>query len=234
MNIGYIRVSTNKQDTENQKFEITKYAENNGLVIDRWFEETISGTKAADKRKLGAVLDESQHGDTIICTEISRLGRSLFMAMDILNLCMSKGVNVWTTKENYKLGTDISSAILAFAFSLSAQIERDLISQRTKAGLDRRRADGVKLGGPKGSKNAKVKLSGKEDVIKELITQGQSQSAIVRIFHVDRTTLMRFVKNCGIYGINNHTSTDIPSSDCGDLYPHIPHDFAKMSDTNCC
>lgn len=211
MNIGYVRVSTNKQDTENQKFEIAKYAENNGLVIDRWFEETISGIKSPDKRKLGAVLDESQSGDTIICTEISRLGRSLFMVMDILNLCMSKGVNVWTTKENYKLGDDISSAILAFAFSLSAQIERDLISQRTKAGLERRRAEGVKLGRPKGSKNTKVKLSGKEDVIEELLLQGQSYSAIARIFHVDRTTLMRFVKNCGIYGINNHTNSDSPS-----------------------
>lgn len=217
MNIGYIRVSTNKQDTENQKFEITKYADNNGIVIDRWFEETISGTKSPDKRKLGAVLGESQCDDTIICTEISRLGRSLFMVMDILNLCMSKGVNVWTTKENYKLGTDISSAILAFAFSLSAQIERDLISQRTKAGLERKRAEGVKLGRPKGSKNAKVKLSGKEDVIKELVLQGQSYSAIARIFHVDRTTLMRFVKSRGIYSINNRPNNNSPSQNCSNL-----------------
>lgn len=212
MNIGYVRVSTNKQDVENQKFEIIKYADSNGLVIDQWFEETVSGTKTPDKRKLGAVLESAQKDDVIICTEISRLGRSLFMVMDILNLCMNKGVNVWTTKENYRLGSDISSTVLAFAFSLSAQIERDLISQRTKAGLERKRAEGVKLGRPKGSKNTKTKLSGKENVIKELIAQGQSYSAIARIFHVDRTTLMRFVKSCGLYCINNRPNVECPSS----------------------
>lgn len=206
MTYGYVRVSTNKQDVENQKFEIANYAKKNNIVIDKWFEEVVSGTKDPDKRKLGKILNHAKSGDIIICTEISRLGRSLFMVMQILNMCMSNNINVYTVKENYKLGTDISSAILAFAFSLAAQIERDLLSQRTKAGLARRKAEGVKLGRPVGSKNKKVKLSGKEEYIKELLRQGQSYSAIARIYHVDRTTLMRFVKSRGIYGTINRNS----------------------------
>ena len=206
---GYVRVSTSKQDLENQKFEITNFAKANNIVIDEWLEETISGTKDPKKRKLGQLLDKAVKGDTIVCTEISRLGRSLFMVMQILNMCMLEEIHVWTVKENYKLGTDVSSAILAFAFSLAAQIERDLLSQRTKAGLARRKAEGIKLGRPVGSKNKKTKLSGKEDYIRELLMQGQSYSAIARIYHVDRTTLMRFVKSCGIYGtINRNDKND--------------------------
>lgn len=206
---GYVRVSTSKQDLENQKFEITNFAKANNIVIDEWLEETISGTKDPKKRKLGQLLDKAVKGDTIVCTEISRLGRSLFMVMQILNMCMLEEIHVWTVKENYKLGTDVSSAILAFAFSLAAQIERDLLSQRTKAGLARRKAEGIKLGRPVGSKNKKTKLSGKEDYIRELLMQGQSYSAIARIYHVDRTTLMRFVKSRGIYGtINRNDKND--------------------------
>lgn len=199
MIIGYVRVSTFKQDVENQKMEINNFAKANNIVVDQWFEETISGTKDPSKRKLGTVLEQARQGDTIICSEISRLGRSLFMVMDILNLCMSKEVNVWTIKENYRLGSDISSAILAFAFSLSAQIERDLLSQRTKAALARKKAEGVKLGRPVGSKNAHTKLQGKKEIIAELTKQGQSYSAIARIFHVDRSTIERYTKTEGIF-----------------------------------
>ena len=195
MNIAYVRVSTNKQDVDNQKLEIKNFCEKNNITIDQWFEETVSGTKNPEKRKLGALLKQAQKDDIIICTEISRLGRSLFMVMDILNLCMSKEINVWTVKENYRLGTDISSAILAFCFSLSAQIERDLLSSRTKAGLAKKKAEGVKLGRPVGSRNKHTKLDGKDECICELLRQGQSYSAIARIFHVDRTTLMRHVKS---------------------------------------
>ncbi len=206
---GYVRVSTNKQDVENQKFKITNYAKANNIIIDQWLEETVSGTKDPNKRKLGVLVNKATKDDVIICTEISRLGRSLFMVMQILNLCMLNGIHVWTVEENYRLGSDVSSAILAFAFALSAQIERDLLSQRTKAGLARRKAEGIKLGRPVGSKNKKTKLSGKEDYIRELLMQGQSYSAIARIYHVDRTTLMRFVKSRGIYGtINRNDNND--------------------------
>lgn len=192
---GYIRVSTDKQTIENQRFEITRFCDVQGLTIDGWIEETISGTKDYDKRKLGSLLQNVQSGDLIICSELSRLGRSLFMIMEILSLCMSRGCRVWTVKDNYRLGEDIQSKVLAFAFGLSAEIERNLISQRTKEALDRKRAEGVKLGRPKGALSKSVKLSGKEDAIRILRAEGTSWAQIARLLHVDRSTLVRFVRS---------------------------------------
>ena len=205
MNYGYIRVSSDEQTVENQRFEITHYCEHNHIQIDQWIEETISGTKTPDKRKLGILLHGVHEGDMIICSELSRLGRNLFMIMDILAICMEKGVTVWTIKDNFCLKDDIQTKVLAFAFGLSAEIERNLISQRTKEALARKKSEGVQLGRTKGSQNHKTKLSGKEEVIRELLYQGQSYSAIARIFHVDRTTLMRFAKSHGLYGIEKRT-----------------------------
>lgn len=195
MNYGYIRVSTDKQTVENQRFEITRFCEAQGLSIDGWIEETISGTKNYDKRKLGQLLKDVQEDDLIICAELSRLGRSLFMVMEILSLCMKKGCRVWTIKDNYRLGDDIQSKVLAFAFGLSAEIERNLISQRTKEALDRKKAEGVALGRPKGALSKKVKLSGKEEVIRVLKAEGTSWAQIARLLHVDRSTLVRFAKS---------------------------------------
>ena len=129
---AYIRVSTDKQTVENQRFEIQKFATTKELVIDKWVSETVSGTKAASDRKLGPLLRKMKKGDTLIISEISRLGRNLMQIMSILNLCMVRETMVLTVKEKYELGNNINSQILAFAFGLSAQIERDLISQRTK------------------------------------------------------------------------------------------------------
>lgn len=194
MNYGYIRVSTGKQDVENQRFEIIRFAEANGITIDGWIEETISGTKNYDKRKLGELLNHVQPDDLIICAELSRLGRSLFMIMEILSLCMSKECRVWTIKDGYRLGDDIQSKVLAFAFGLSAEIERDLISQRTKEALAKKKADGIRLGRPKGALSKKVKLSGKEEAIRILREEGTNWAQIARLLHVDRSTLVRFVK----------------------------------------
>lgn len=132
MTYGYIRVSTDKQTVENQRFEINEFCDKQDIIIDGWINETISGTRNYTKRELGKLLNEVQKDDLIICAELSRLGRSLFMIMEILNLCMKKECRVWTVKENYKLGDSIESKVLAFAFGLSAEIERNLISQRTK------------------------------------------------------------------------------------------------------
>jgi DNA invertase Pin-like site-specific DNA recombinase len=195
MNYGYIRVSTDKQTVENQRFEISRFAAGEGITIDGWIEETISGTKNYDKRKLGALLKDVKEGDLIICSELSRLGRSLFMIMEILSLCMSKGCRVWTVKDSYRLGDDIQSKVLAFAFGLSAEIERNLISQRTKEALDRKRAEGVTLGRPKGALSKTVKLSGKEEAIRILLAEGTNYAQIARLLHVDRSTLTRFVKS---------------------------------------
>ena len=191
---GYIRVSTDKQTVENQRFEIEQFCVKHNLKIERWIEEIISGTKSPEKRLLGSLLEAAQKDDLIICSELSRFGRSLFMIMSILNHLMTVGVRVWTIKDNYRLGDNIQSKVLAFAFALSAEIERDLISQRTKEALARRRADGVILGRPMGSKSRLVKLSGHEQEIKELLAKHISKSAIGRIFGVNRMTVDSFLK----------------------------------------
>lgn len=194
MNYGYIRVSSDKQTVENQRFEIENFAKQNGFKIDGWIEETISGTKSYDKRQLGKLLNRVKKDDLIICAELSRLGRNLFMIMEILNICMTKECKVWTIKDNYRLGEDIQSKVLAFAFGLSAEIERNLISQRTKEALARKRSEGVVLGRPKGRKSSHVKLSGKEETIRVLRQQNVSKCEIVRIFGVHRMTVDTFIK----------------------------------------
>ena len=193
---GYIRVSSDKQTVENQRFEIKNFCDNQNIKIDGWIEETISGTKAYNKRELGKLLNKVQKDDLIICAELSRLGRNLFMIMEILNICMSKECRVWTIKDNYKLGEDIQSKVLAFAFGLSAEIERNLISQRTKEALARKKIEGVILGRPKGKKSApeKYKLHDKRILIQELLKAEVSQRKIAKICKVDRNTLARFIK----------------------------------------
>ena len=191
---GYIRVSTDKQTVENQRFEISRFCEKEGIVIDYWVEETVSGTKEPEKRKLGKFLKRIHKGDIIICAELSRLGRSLLMIMSILNECLKREAQVWTIKDNYRLGSDISSKVLAFAFGLSAEIERNLISQRTKEALARKRAEGIVLGHPKGVKNTHTKLSGHEGAVKVMRENGLSYPAIAKCFHVHPVTISRFFR----------------------------------------
>lgn len=194
MTYGYIRVSSDKQTVENQRFEITNFCKVKNIKIDGWIEETISGTKHYDKRKLGNLLKRIKKDDLIICAELSRLGRNLFMIMEILNICMSKECKVWTIKDGYRLGDDIQSKVLAFAFGLSAEIERNLISQRTKEALARKREEGVILGRPKGKKSKKVKLSGQEIFIKNLLEKKVSIRGIAKIYKVNRATVSKFIK----------------------------------------
>ena len=191
---GYIRVSTDRQTLENQRFEINEFCKKQNIFIDKWIEETISGTKEVENRKLGKLLNKMKKEDVLICSELSRLGRSLLMIMGILNQCMQNEVQVWTIKDNYRLGNDISSKVLAFAFGLSAEIERNLISQRTKEALARKKAEGVILGRPIGRKSTKVKLSGQEKKISDLIKKDVSYSAIGRILGVHRLTVSKFAK----------------------------------------
>ena len=191
---GYIRVSSDKQTVENQRFEIERFCKVNNLHIDGWIEETISGTKAYNKRQLGVLLKKVEKEDVIICSELSRLGRSLFMIMEILSICMKKECRVWTIKDNYRLGDDIQSKVLAFAFGLSAEIERNLISQRTKEALARKRAEGVQLGRPKGkqSRQCTYKLHKKEELISGLLAEGVSFKKVGDILHVNKDTVRKY------------------------------------------
>ncbi len=190
---GYIRVSSDKQTVENQRFEINNFCSREAMRIDGWIEETISGTKSYSKRELGKLLNRVQKDDLIICAELSRLGRNLFMIMEILNICMTKECRVWTIKDNYRLGEDIQSKVLAFAFGLSAEIERNLISQRTKEALARKKAEGMVLGRPKGSKNKKKKLDGKIEMITRMLERGSTKALIAKRLKVSRNTLYLFL-----------------------------------------
>lgn len=191
---GYIRVSSDKQTVENQRFEINKFCKREGLEVNGWIEETISGTKTYNKRELGKLISKVKRNDLIICAELSRLGRSVFMIMEILSLCMKKECKVWTIKDNYRLGEDLQSKILAFTFALAAEIERSFISQRTKEALARKKAEGMTLGRPKGSKNKHLKLSDKEELILSLLQENKTKTEIAKRCRVSRSTLNIFIE----------------------------------------
>lgn len=190
--IGYIRVSSTKQTCEHQHFEIEQFARRNHLKVTSWTEETISSRKPLDMRQLGQLLNELKPNDILIACEISRLGRSLLEVMRILEKCLNKDCQVWTIKENYKLGNDIQSKVMAFAFGLSAEIERNLISQRTKASLDNLRSRGQKLGRPLGSTSRKLKLHKNRIRICQMLDSGVSITRIAQEFQIERVTVRRF------------------------------------------
>ncbi|MCR5218701.1 master DNA invertase Mpi family serine-type recombinase [Treponema sp.] len=190
---GYIRVSTDKQSVENQRFEIEDFCSHHKMKVDSWIEETISGTVEPGRRELGRLLEKVKKNDLIICSELSRLGRNLFMIMSILNLIMEKDARVWTIKDNYRLGDDIQSKVLAFAFGLSAEIERNLISQRTKEALERKKAEGVKLGRPRGIKNKHYELDGAELPISVMLLAGTSINQMAKLYGKHRMTIQRFI-----------------------------------------
>jgi DNA invertase Pin-like site-specific DNA recombinase len=191
---AYIRVSTDKQTVENQRFEINRYCNSNNLKVFKWIEECISGKKDIQERELGKLIKKMKKDDVLICSELSRLGRNLLMIMGILNECMARKIKVWAIKENYRLGNDIGCKVLAFAFGLSAEIERNLISDRTKEALARRKAEGIKLGRPLGSKSKKRKLQGKEPEIQEMLENDVSQIKIAKNLKVNRKTVAKVLE----------------------------------------
>lgn len=197
---GYIRVSTDKQTVENQRFEIERFCKKEGLTIDGWIEETISGTKNYSKRALGKLLNRIVKDDLIICPELSRLGRNLFMIMEILNICMTKESRVWTIKDNYRLGDDIQSKVLAFAFGLSAEIERNLISQRTKEALARLKMEGHQVGRGQGQRNKQLnaKCVAKHKYIEGQMAKGISVPQIAKKLKIARGTLYRYLAYTGL------------------------------------
>ena len=193
--IGYIRVSTDKQTCEHQKYEIKQFAKAQKVKITHWIEETISSGKSLDKRKLGKLLQSMKAGDILISCEISRLGRSMLEVMRILETCLNKECQVWTIKENFRLGADIQSKVMAFAFGISAEIERSLISQRTKSSLANIKASGKKLGRPFSATSKKLKLSKNSKRVKDLLDKGVSKAQIAKVMGVGRTTLRRFISS---------------------------------------
>lgn len=191
--IAYIRVSSNKQTLEHQRFELEKFVKSANITIDKWVEEKISSKKLLEKRKLWELLNNLHEDDRLITCEISRLGRSLLEVMKILEICLNKNCQVWTIKENYRLGNDIQSKVLAFAFGLAAEIERNLISQRTKSSLASIKATGKKLGRPMNAESKKLKLSKNARRLQLLLKQGFSKAEIARVLNVHRSTVRHFI-----------------------------------------
>ena len=192
MIIGYLRVSTEKQNLCNQKEEILKFAIEKQFVIDKWVMETVSGKVDRKNRKLGSALGKMKKGDTMIVTEVSRLSRSLTDIMTIMGLCLKKGINIYTTKERYAFDDTINSKVLCFAFGLAAEIERNLISMRTKEALAVKRAEGITLGRRKGTCVKMNHLNTHSSEIQTLLAKGWSISRICRHLKVSRTTFYKY------------------------------------------
>lgn len=189
---AYIRVSTEMQTYSSQEFEIRKYCENHNIVIDKWVSESVSGTKSFEKRILGRMIRKMRKGDMLICTEISRLGRNMLMIMSILNICSSKGISIHSIKDNFDLSDNINSKIIAFAFALAAEIERILISERTREALALKRQSGVRLGRPPGSSRKKVTVYNEWDKIIEMIALGTPLTKVAKKYRIHRNTLRKY------------------------------------------
>jgi len=194
MTYGYLRVSTDQQDENNQRIGVDEKASRMGLKIDEYIiDHGVSGTKEPEKRQLGKLMGKLKDGDLIIASELSRLGRSMYMVMRILEFCMKSGIKVITVKDNYELVDNIQSKVLAFAFSIAAEIERDMISRRTKEALSRCKLKGIKLGRKPG-KAINVKLSGHEREIQEMLCEGKNNVEIGKRFGVHKKTVRIFIR----------------------------------------
>lgn len=192
MIVGYIRVSTEKQHPENQMDEINRYAAGNEWAVDKWVVEVVSGKTRVKGRKLGGLLRRMKKGDTLIVTEISRLSRSLTDIMTLMGQCMKKGINIYTIKEKYCFDDSINSKVLCFAFGLVAEIERNLISMRTKEALALRKAEGKQLGRKEGFCPKMEVLMNNEDEIRKMLSAGLSNKDIYTSYNVSKSTFTKF------------------------------------------
>ena len=189
---GYLRVSTGKQHLTNQKEEIQRYADSKKITVDFWVTEIVSGKKKEQERKLGALLRKMKPGDTIIVTEISRLSRTMTDIMSIMGKCLKKKIRLYTTKEGYSFDDTINSKVLCFAFGLVAEIERNLISMRTKEALAMRKANGVTLGRRKGSYTKLNLLKENRETVIDMLEQDLTIRQICERFGLSRETFNKF------------------------------------------
>ncbi len=192
---GYVRVSNDDQTNDNQKVAILDYANKNNLTVSNWIETTVSSIKSKKERKNNELLENVRKNDLLIVSELSRLGRSVGQIAMIINELIETGVKVICLKEDINLSgkATIQNKVMATMFSLFAEIERDLISERTKAGLARARAEGKLLGRPKGTLG-KSKLDGREKEIKAYMEKGVNKANIAKIFDVTWPTIHNFIQ----------------------------------------
>lgn len=181
-----------KQNLANQQDEIRRFAESKQFTVDNWVTEVVSGKKHERDRKLGGLLRRMKRGDTLIVTEISRLSRTLTEVMAIMGKCLDKEINLYTTKEKYCFDGSINSKVLCFAFGLVAEIERNLISMRTKEALALRKAEGVVLGRKKRSCTKLNLLAENRGEIVRMLHENKSITDICRRFGISRDTFAKF------------------------------------------
>ena len=194
MTIAYIRVSTQIQTYQSQRFEIENWSIRSGITIHCWVEEKVSGMKNLRERTLGKALGKMKRKDLLVCTELSRLGRNMMMVMSILNYCSEKGIMIRSIKDNFELSESIHSKIIAFAFSLASEIERNLISQRTKEALAARKAEGKKLGRPCGKTKQRIHFEEMLDEILRMREEKVPYKLIADRVGIHQNTLHRYIK----------------------------------------
>lgn len=195
---AYLRVSTNGQDADNQRLEILRVAAEKDLGAVQFVEEIASGRKSWRLRRTKEILDQMEEGDALIVAELSRLGRSMLEIMEILSLATDRGLKIYAAKGNWQLDGTLPSKILASVLAMAAEIERELISQRTKAALATRRAAGVKLGRPAGP--GASKLDKHLDEINELRDLGVPLTKIAKKFNSSVPNLRLWIKKRQIPG----------------------------------
>ena len=196
--VAYLRVSTYEQNIDKNKADILQFANRLDLGKVHFVEEIVSGRTPWRQRQIAVVLEELQDSDTIIVAELSRLGRSMLECMEILALASRKGIRIYAIKGNWQLDQTIQSKIIAMAFSMAAEIERDLISQRTTEALRFRKAQGLKLGRPKGPGKSKLDVFRPE--IEGLLANGSTQKFIAGRYKTTEANLHNWLKKNGLKG----------------------------------
>ena len=197
--VAYLRVSTPHQDVHSQRLAILEYARKHDLRVDDFIEATASGRASETRRRIDELMSALHPGDRLVVSELSRLARSLGQIVAILDALAKQCVCFVAIKENIRVEgkQEIQTKVMTTLFALFAEIERDLISERTREGLARARSSGKKLGRPKGSLGVS-RLDGKEDEIRRFLNLGVSKSAIAKITGVSRQTLYHFIGPRGL------------------------------------
>ena len=194
--VAYVRVSTDSQDYQNQKFEILNYCDKSGLKVDKWLEVEMSSRRTAKERRIDELINCLNSNDRLLVSELSRLGRSTGEVIQLIKNLSDQKVEFIAVKQGFRINSqnnkDMTSKVMVTIFSLLAELERDLISERTKMGLARAKASGKKLGRPKGI--GKSKLDGKEEVIKGFLDKGVTIANIAKILEVSWGTMDNFIK----------------------------------------
>jgi DNA invertase Pin-like site-specific DNA recombinase len=190
--IAYLRVSTIDQDLEKNKAEILQLANDKKLGHVEFIEEKVSGKVSWKQRQIATILEQLGKGDTILLSEFSRLGRSMLECMEIISVAVEKQIKIYTVKGSWQLDDTIQSKVMAMVFAMASEIERDLISKRTREALQAKKASGIKLGRPSGP--GKSKLDKFKPEIKALLKNGSKQSFLAKRYGVTAATFSNWVK----------------------------------------